>query len=93
VTGDMRLTAQGIAFVEKTIDGPADRPFTIAFLNDDPGTPHDVAFKDDAGGYAWRGEPITGIATKVYDVPALPAGSYTFVCTIHSNMTGTATLK
>ena len=56
--------------------------------------PHDVAFKAASGGdYAWRGEPINGIATKLYDVPALPAGSYTFVCTIHSNMTGTATLK
>ena len=65
----------------------------LAFDNSDPGMPHDVAFKDASGGYAWRGEPITGVATKVYDVPALPAGSYTFVCTIHSNMTGTATLQ
>jgi plastocyanin len=93
VTGDVTLTAQGIAFVETTITGPADKPFTIAFVNNDPGTPHDVAFKDANGGYAWRGEPISGVATKLYDVPALPAGSYTFVCTIHSNMTGTATLK
>ena len=30
---------------------------------------------------------------KLYDVPALPAGSYTFVCTIHSNMTGIATIE
>ncbi len=92
-TGDVRLTAQGIEFIEKAIAGPADKPFTIAFLNDDPGLPHDVAFKDASGAYAWRGEPINGIATKVYDVPALPAGSYTFVCTIHANMTGTATLE
>ena len=32
-------------------------------------------------------------ATKVYDVPALPAGAYTFVCTVHPTMTGTATLE
>ena len=93
VTGDVELTAQGITFLEKTITGPADKPFTIAFLNDDPGVPHDVAFKDGAGSFAWRGEVITGIATKVYDVPALSAGAYTFVCTIHSNMTGTATIE
>ena len=31
--------------------------------------------------------------TVVYDVPSLPAGSYTFVCTIHPDMTGTATLQ
>ena len=93
VTGDVSVTAQGIAFVEKSIEGPAGKPFTIAFANNDPGTPHDVAFKDASGAFAWRGEPFSGVETRVYDVPALPAGSYTFVCTIHSNMTGTATLK
>jgi hypothetical protein len=93
VTGDVKLTAQGIEFIEKAIEGPAGKPFKLAFDNSDPGVPHDVAFKDASGAFAWRGEPVTGVATKVYDVPALPAGSYTFVCTIHSNMTGTATLQ
>ncbi len=92
-TGDVSLTAKGIAFVEGTITGPAGKPFTIAFHNEDQGTPHDVAFQDASGAYAWRGEPFPGIETKVYDVPALPAGAYTFVCTIHPNMTGTATLE
>jgi plastocyanin len=27
----------------------------------------------------------------VYDGLAIPAGQYTFVCTVHPNMTGTAT--
>jgi hypothetical protein len=90
---DTKLTAQGINFIEKTLSGPADKPFTLLLLNDDPGVPHDVAFKDGAGNYAWRGDPINGIATTVYDIPALPAGSYTYVCTIHSNMTGIATLE
>jgi len=26
---------------------------------------------------------------KTYDVPALTAGDYTFVCSVHPNMTGT----
>ncbi len=93
VTGDVKLTAQAIEFIEQTVEGPADTPFKLAFDNSDPGVPHDVAFKDGSGGYAWRGEPINGVATTVYDVPALPAGSYEFVCTIHSNMTGTITLQ
>ena len=38
------------------------------------------------------GATITGVATTAYQVQALPAGSYTFVCTIHPNMTGTLTV-
>ena len=36
---------------------------------------------------------ITGVTVVVYDVPAIPAGQYTFVCTVHPNMTGTATAQ
>ena len=35
----------------------------------------------------------SGVATKTYDVPALKPGSYAFVCTVHSNMTGTLTVQ
>ena len=33
-----------------------------------------------------------GVATQTYDVPALAAGSYPFMCTVHPNMTGTLTV-
>ena len=39
----------------------------------------------------FKGELVTGPAVVVYDVPALPAGQYSFVCTVHPNMTGTLT--
>ena len=32
-------------------------------------------------------------ATKTYDVPALAAGAYAFICTVHPNMTGTLTVN
>ena len=32
-----------------------------------------------------RARSSPGVATKTYDVPALPAGTYTFVCTVHPN--------
>ena len=38
-------------------------------------------------------EVFEGIQTKVYDVPAIPAGTYTFICTVHPTMTGTAILE
>jgi plastocyanin len=92
-TGDVTITAKGIAFVEASVTGPGGKPFTVVFDNEDSGIDHNVEFKDASGASVWQGEPIKGVKTVVYDVPSLPAGSYTFVCTIHSNMTGTATLQ
>ena len=91
--GDVTITAKGIAFVTTSVSGPGGKPFTVVFDNEDDGIDHNVEFKDGSGASVWQGEPIKGVKTVVYDVPSLPAGSYTFVCTIHSNMTGTATLK
>jgi len=34
---------------------------------------------------------VTGPTTKDYAVGPLAAGTYTFVCTVHPNMTGTLT--
>ena len=90
---DVVVHARNVAFVETSLTAPADKPFTLALVNEDPGTPHNVQLKDSAGTSVYKGEIFSGVATKVYDVPAIPAGSYTFVCTVHSNMTGTATLQ
>ena len=49
--------------------------------------------KDASGTAVFKGEIVTGPKVVVYDVPALPAGSYTFVCTVHPNMTGTITAQ
>ena len=40
-----------------------------------------------------RGDIITGVAEADYNVPALAAGDYTFVCSVHPNMTGTLTAE
>lgn len=90
---DVTLTAKGILFLEPSFTAPADTPFTLAFINEDAGTPHNVELKDPSGGVAYLGEIFPGIATTVYDVPALPAGAYTFLCTVHPSMTGTATVQ
>lgn len=90
---DVRVEAKGVAFVTKTWSGPAGKTFTIAFANEDPGTPHDIALIDASGTQVFKGEAFPGVDTRVYDVPALDAGTYKFVCTIHSSMTGEATLQ
>jgi plastocyanin len=92
---DVTITARGVAFVETSFTAPADKPFTIAFINDDQGTPHNVALHEGSptGREAFKGEIFPGVATKVYEVPPMPAGTYGFICTVHPNMTGTATLQ
>jgi plastocyanin len=93
VAADVTIHAKGIAFTETSFTAPAGKPFTLAFVNEDAGTPHNVELKDSAGAVAYKGEVFNGVETRVYDVPALAAGTYPYVCSIHSNMTGTATLQ
>jgi plastocyanin len=90
---DVVVTASGIKWVNSSITAPADAPFTLALDNQDNGVPHDILITDASGNEVFRSDTITGKAVKVYDVPALPAGTYSFVCTIHPNMTGTVTVK
>ena len=90
---DVSLSAQNIAYDTATLTAPAGKAFTLAFDNKDAGTPHNVAIKDSSGAELFKGEIITGPKSVVYDVPALPAGTYTFVCSVHPNMTGTITAK
>ena len=94
-TADVQIHAKGVAFVETAITAPAGKPFTIAFTNEDQGTPHNVALHEGSptGKEAFKGEIFPGVATKVYDVTPLPAGTYAFVCTVHPSMTGTATIQ
>jgi plastocyanin len=87
------VEAKDIAFIQATWSAPADKPFKLAFDNEDNGVPHNVTLKDSSGAEVFKGEIFNGVETRVYDVPALPAGQYTFVCSVHSNMTGTATLQ
>jgi hypothetical protein len=90
---DIVLTAFNIAFDQTDISGPADMPFTIALINNDADIPHNVEIKDASGGVAYLGEIFNGVETRIYEVPALPAGAYPFLCTVHPSMAGTLTLQ
>ena len=90
-TADVSISAVNIAFDQTEVSAPADREFTIEFANNDAGVPHNVEIKDDAGTSLYKGEIFNGVATQVYEVPALAAGAYPFICTVHPTMTGTLT--
>jgi plastocyanin len=88
-TGGTVVVAKDIAFSPTTLDVTADEPTTITLDNQDD-VPHNIAIKDAAGATVFKGEIVT--KTQVDNaVPALAAGSYTFWCEVHPNMTGTLT--
>lgn len=87
------IVASGIAFTTPTVTAPADAPFVIAFDNQDAGILHNVAISDAAGTEVFRGDIFPGVETRDYQVPALAAGDYPFICSVHPNMTGTLTAE
>ncbi len=92
---DVTIVAQNIQYTTTTAQAPAGKPFTIAFDNRDSGTPHNISIHTGGAGgpQVFLGKIVTGPVIEVYDVPALPAGTYTYVCSVHANMTGTLTVK
>jgi plastocyanin len=86
-------TSSSSAFDQSTATAPADESFVIHFANNENGVPHNVEVKDASGASVAKGEIITGVAEADYSVPALAAGDYPFVCSVHPNMTGTLTAE
>ena len=92
---DVTIVAQNIAYTTTTASAATNKPFTIAFDNRDAGIPHNVSIHigPATGQQVFLGKIVTGPIVEIYDVPPLPAGSYTYVCSVHANMTGTLTVK
>ncbi|NBW31603.1 MAG: hypothetical protein EBR48_02990 [bacterium] len=99
-TGGMGETYQisavnPVAFEQSAFEAVAGVPFTIVFSNNNAGVPHNVAIHvgTPTGAEVFKGEIFPGIGTRTYNVPALDAGTYAFICTVHPNMAGTLTVK
>lgn len=91
----VEIEAQNVQFTTTAVTAPADVPFTIHFTNaDPPGVLHNVEIQDAGGASLFRGEPIIDGGEEVdYQVPAMTAGSYPFICTVHPAMTGILTVQ
>jgi cytochrome c oxidase subunit 2 len=89
----LELAAKDVSFDKSSLEAPADKPFSIHFMNNDASVSHNVAIKDAAGQEVFKGDIFMGVDARTYSVPALAAGSYTFSCSVHPTMTGTLTVK
>ena len=81
-------------FEPDTLEAPADTPVTLEFDNQDATAPHNIVIKDSGGADVSIGDtsPFTGPEKRSYAVPALAAGEYSFLCSVHATtMTGTLT--
>ncbi len=85
----VQISALNIAFEQSDVSAPAGTGFVIHFSNKDAGIPHNVEIKDASGMVMFKGDTITGPMETDYQVPALAAGTYQFVCTVHPGMVGT----
>jgi plastocyanin len=91
-TGDaVTVVAKDIAFQTPDVTVKAGAPVTIDFDNQD-GAPHNIAITDASGQSVFKGD-IVANSKVTYNVPALAAGTYTFICEVHPNMKGTITAK
>lgn len=88
----LHISARNIQFDTDHLDAPAGQGWALEFANNDPGIPHNVEILDASGASAFKGEIVTGPTTTTYQVPALAAGTYTFLCDVHPTMTGTLTV-
>ena len=87
----MVISASGIKYEQTTLTAPANTPFQVQFENKDAGVPHNVSLHlgGATGAELFKGTVFNGIETRTYDVPALDAGAYAFVCSVHPTMVGT----
>lgn len=88
------ISAKDLKFSTDRLTGPANKPFQIAFNNEE-GAPHNVSiYKDESASEKILVEdPFGGPKSVIYDVPALAPGAYFFRCDVHPDMKGTLDIQ
>jgi len=88
----IKISAENIAFSTNRLEVPAGQPFIIEFENKEA-VQHNLAIYDGSK-ELFRGEIFAGPKTVRYNVPALKAGEYKFLCDVHPTaMFGTVVAK
>ena len=87
----IQIKANDLAFDVDSFEAPADEAFCIEFENQES-LQHNVAIYDGDEAL-FTGEFLREPGTITYNVPALPAGEYSFICDAHPiDMVGDVTV-
>jgi plastocyanin len=85
------VVAKDLQFSPTSLTVKAGTAFDLV-LDNQEAPPHNIQISDGTGAKVFTGEIVS--STKVtYAVPALTAGSYTFICEVHPDMKGTLTAE
>jgi cytochrome c oxidase subunit 2 len=81
----LQLTAHNIQYDKTSLEAAANQPFVIDFKNQDPaGVQHDVDIRQSDGTTVVQDQQTTdGGKEANYQYQGLPAGTYTFICSVH----------
>ena len=85
------IVAKDLRFQTDAVTIPAGEPVDIV-LDNQEGAPHNIAIRDAGGATVFKGEIVSN-AKATNAVPALTAGTYTFLCEVHPDMVGTITAQ
>jgi len=91
----LEISALNFAYDVQELTAPAGVPFGIRFTNNDSGIEHDVDIRSTDGATVLADNAKITDGEITYTIAALPAGTYTFICSVHPipAMTGTLTVK
>ena len=83
ITAPVGAAANG--FNTKSLSAAPGHAFTVTFDNQDTGVPHNWVLTKLDGSTVDIGDTtfFNGVAQKTYNVPALAAGQYPFMCQVH----------
>jgi cytochrome c oxidase subunit II len=81
----LQLTAHDISWNTNCLAVTPGSPFSITIANQDAGIDHNFAIYDSPSRtkQLFATPKFPGVATKSFDIPALPPGSYYFQCNVH----------
>jgi len=95
-SSNLQVSAFNLTFDTPSIELPAGEATAIRFANEDSGVQHNIAiYEDDTLAVElFNGELLTGPAEIDYEVPALEAGEFYFLCVVHpTTMNGTVVVS